>query len=256
MWFTSTDAIAEPSKIAAYCKMLSVEEFRRAMSFRFSADRNTFLFSRALIRTTLSQFADVAPEDWTFEFNSQGKPAVAACHGEARHLTFNLSHTRGMILLALGWRRELGIDVETTNQKIELSIAEQVFSPSEMASFRQLDISDQLERFVDLWTLKESYIKACGSGLSMSLNRFGFDVDKAKHIGFTVAAGIDDCPDRWHFLQFDLMRSLRVALCIEHFDQEITFRLLESVPLYVKRPKAWPAIRRSTESFMRKISFS
>ena len=52
--------------------------------------------TRALVRTTLSRYAEVDPAAWRFERNRYGRPHLLAGQCD-RDLRFNLSHTRGLI---------------------------------------------------------------------------------------------------------------------------------------------------------------
>ena len=44
--------------------------------FVFERDRRQFLITRALVRTMLSRYAEVAPRDWRFVTNQYGRPEV------------------------------------------------------------------------------------------------------------------------------------------------------------------------------------
>jgi 4'-phosphopantetheinyl transferase len=57
-----------------------------------------------------------------------------------------------------------------------LNIARRYFAPPEARSLEVMSPVDRERRFVELWTLKESYIKAIGSGLAAPLERFAVDL--------------------------------------------------------------------------------
>jgi len=62
-----------------------------------------------------------------------------------------------------------------------LNVAWRYFSKPEIKQLRALiNIDRQLEQFFELWTLKESFIKACGLGLSLPLDKFTFDIDNER----------------------------------------------------------------------------
>jgi 4'-phosphopantetheinyl transferase len=79
---------------------------------------------------------------------------------------------------------------------------------------------------LDLWTFKESYIKARGLGMSVPLDHFSInltDLDKAP-ISFD---GIEDLPDRWALYRLRPSGDHIMALCVE--------RLRGAVPELVSR---------------------
>ena len=247
LWFADVDAIADASLALAYRQLMAPDERVREARLRFQRDRDVFLMARALVRTTLSRFASVAPEDWRFEFNHEGKPSVAACHGDARNLCFNVSHTRSLVVMALGRACTLGVDVEMRSPQVDLDVAEHFFSERETAALRRLDASDRLERFVELWTLKESYVKARGMGLSMPLDGFSFDLDTPGRIGLSVESGGDDVAERWRFVQFEAGPEHRVALCVERTELPLLLRLSRCVPLRGEWPAEWLTTRQCAD---------
>lgn len=245
LWFAYTDALSEPTLAGAYRLLLNAEERARETRLRLLADRNAYLLARALLRTTLSRFAAVEPEDWVFEFNRHGKPSVAACHADALHLQFNLSHTRHLVVLALSHRRALGVDVEKRHPPADLLVAERFFNPREAHALRSLGQSERQQRFVELWTLKESYIKACGAGLSMSLGSFSFDLSSPGGIDLSFEPGTPDRPERWCFMQLNPDPGHQLALCTERTEHPLSLGLRLCVPLRGEWPVEWP-IARST----------
>lgn len=231
LWCAPLAALEDAELEDAYRQFLNPDEERRASTFRFAADRRAFVLGRTLLRTTLSHHADVAPGDWRFDFNAQGKPRVAACHGTAQQLAFNLSHTRQLVALILGRQRRLGVDVEALVADHDPAIAERFFSPTENAALQDLDPSAQPTRFIELWALKESYLKARGTGLSLGLEGIGFDLTSADGIDTRFAPTIADQPGRWNFTLLEANPNHRVAVCCERTSMPPTLRVQSCVPL-------------------------
>ena len=128
---------------------------------------------------------------------------------------FNLSHTPGLAICAVGGQQALGIDVEDVTRKTEtVDIADRFFSPSEVRALKALPTAEQSERFFAYWTLKESYIKACGMGLAIPLNHFSFAVEPHQPVAISFDAARDDDPSRWHFRRYALDKKYMVALAL------------------------------------------
>jgi 4'-phosphopantetheinyl transferase len=168
-----------------------------------------FLCGRALLRAALSTWSPIAPAAWRFSLNAHGRPAVESPASEAH---FNLSHTRGVVVLALGRDPAVGVDVERLDRAVRpLEVADRFFSPDEIAALRALPEARHRDRFLALWTLKEAYIKARGMGLALPLREFTFAPDEAPpRVRF--APSLDDDPARWRFARVDLASGHRVAV--------------------------------------------
>jgi 4'-phosphopantetheinyl transferase len=95
------------------------------------------------------------------------------------------------------------VDVEPLARGDEtLHVARTVFAPAELAELARLPLEEKRDRAVSLWTLKESYIKARGLGMSLPLRAFGFQFDAAEpRIRFEPS--IADDASRWSFRTLD-----------------------------------------------------
>ena len=62
----------------------------------------------------------------------------------------------------------------------------------EVRALRSLPLEAQRHRFLDLWTLKESYIKARGMGLSIPLDKFSIDLDSGTNSAIIFDSDFDD----------------------------------------------------------------
>lgn len=90
-------------------------------------------------------------------------------------LTFNRSHTNGLVACAVGHEVDIGVDVEEVGRvDDELALAERFFSRNEAAALAACDRAVRSTRFTEVWTLKEAFIKATGEGLLCPLDRFWF----------------------------------------------------------------------------------
>lgn len=157
--------------------LMNAEERTRYEQLTAPIKRREFLVTRALVRTELSRHATVAPRDWVFRSNEQGRPEIAS-EGPEKTLRFNLSNTRGLVACVVADGIEVGVDVEDTSLRREtVGIANRFFSATEVSDLKALPEALQRDRFFDYWTLKESYIKARGLGLAIPLDGFSFRFD-------------------------------------------------------------------------------
>jgi|TARA_B100002003_G_scaffold66887_1_gene62248 4'-phosphopantetheinyl transferase len=199
LWWARPERFTDPAELARYRGMLTDDERMKTDRFRFERDRHTCLITRVLVRTTLSRYCDVLPEQWRFRANDHGRPEILE---PASPLRFNLSHTNGLVVCVVSHDREVGVDVESLERMGHwLDLAERYFAPREAAALRRLAAEQQPARFLEYWTLKESYIKARGLGLAIPLADFSFDLPAGSpdDIAIRFTRAIDDASSRWQF---------------------------------------------------------
>ena len=220
VWLTRLDQVSEAHR-EQYRSLLAPEEARRHDRFLVTGARDEHLVGRALVRTSLSRYAATAPKDWRFVANRHGRPAIAGDNPGG--LVFNLSHTRGLVALAVASRRgpeapQIGVDIETVSRGSACrDLAGRYFAPAEAAFVREADGRALEERFFAFWTLKEAYIKARGMGLALPLDGFAFDVTSGGEAGDPTIAFTETCPDdpaRWRFLRRNVSAEHRLALAV------------------------------------------
>jgi 4'-phosphopantetheinyl transferase len=187
-----------------------------------------------LAREVLSRYAPIAPRDWRFEAGRYGKPRIVGPAGFAKRIAFNISHTDGLVIVGVTSRRALGVDVECMQRRAALEVAERFFSAPEVRALQRLPVQMQALQFWELWTLKESYVKARGMGLSIPLDQFAFHLDQPHAVSIGFEPGFDDDPARWQFRQMRLTPHHMLALCVEAaavHETPIRLSLREAVPL-------------------------
>ena len=216
IWHIEPESISDAARCAEFLSWLSPEERATHDRFRFDRHRHTYLVSHALLRGALSQLVDRSPAQWQFGLNAYGKPHLA---NSVPHLDiqFNLSHTQGMAVLALAMNREVGIDVEHLDrQETNTDIAERFFAPEEVTELIGQPQDQQPVRFLEYWTLKESYIKAIGMGLSCPLESFAFQPGAPQQAPRLLR--VDDpvlSQKKWTFWQEKIGLHHLVALCVQ-----------------------------------------
>lgn len=233
LWFAEPEAlVGEQALLDSYRQLLCPEEAAQQQRFMFERHRLQYLVSHALVRTTLSRYGALDPQDWTFRKNDHGRPDVD--NAGYQQLIFNLSHTDGLVVCAVTTRHALGVDVEDRQRNTRTAeIADRFFSPSEVSALRRLPQREQRERFFLLWTLKEAYIKARGLGLALPLDKFSFDVDGGDSITIAVEPPIVDDVDAWQFFSFCPNGRHRCSLAVKLVAASRPLRLVarQIVPL-------------------------
>jgi 4'-phosphopantetheinyl transferase len=152
--------------------ILSADEQARATRFIFERDRHRYISARGILRDLLGKYMQCAPQKIEFEYGPHGKPAVASPNSRSG-ISFNLSHSHGLAVVAMARNREVGIDVELIRPEFAgEDIAKRYFSVTEVAELNALPAQRKAEGFFLCWTRKEAYIKARGDGLHMPLDSF------------------------------------------------------------------------------------
>jgi 4'-phosphopantetheinyl transferase len=198
--------------------LLSPEELNRHGRFVFERDRQLYLMAHATVRLVLARHTDCDPKSLEFDLNVYGKPrlrprAGSPCPG------FNLSHTHGLVALALAHEEDIGVDVESHRSSDWAELVKTVFTPEEQVGLWYCPPAQRQRRFYELWTLKEAYIKARGMGLSLPLQGFSIQMPENGPIGIVFGREIADDPAEWRFELFAL-KTIPLAVAIRVRDRK------------------------------------
>lgn len=191
--------------------LLSFDERQRLGKFVAEAPRMQYLTARAALRLTLSRYAHIAPQAWTFTANSYGKPRIAAPR-LADPLHFNVSHCDGQVAIAVSRHHDIGVDVENVTRRLDIDqLAPAVLAQAECDALARAPETERQRLFFTFWTLKEAYVKARGMGLSLNLKGFAFETCRTHpHVSFNEL-----CPDvasRWSFRSYAVGQNFALAL--------------------------------------------
>lgn len=184
--------------------------------------------ARTLLRMALSRYAALPPHLWRYRRSLHGKPEI---DNPGIDLRFNLSHCRDLVVCAVTRSAAIGVDVERIRTRPRLSkVSAEVFDPQELFDLGHLDESGQTKRFFDYWTLKESFVKASGAGLTMPLNEVGFKLGLSEAL-ISIPQNRSESTHNWRSWLWPLTPQHRLALTLKDCQtQTVKFRSFHFLP--------------------------
>lgn len=192
------------SEFYDYLKYVPRERQIKIKNFLKNEDAFRSLIGDILIRTIVNNKYKIKNNDMRFSVNQYGKPFIE----NIESFNFNISHS-GKWIVCVTDLLPVGIDVELI-RNIDFGLAELVFTVDEYIEFMKQTQYKKTLYFYDIWTLKESYIKACGKGLSMDLKSFGMVIE-ANCIKLENYIG----RDKHYFRQYNIDNNYKLSTCSE-----------------------------------------
>jgi 4'-phosphopantetheinyl transferase len=231
VWLAFSDEHSDPELLAWYRDQLSEEEREKYRRFYFTRDRDLYLLTHGFVRAILSQYLKIASEKWVFTKNRYGRAEIAQPEGKLQ-LRFNVSRTQGVVACLTALSIDAGVDVERIRELDNLkTLSEHVLTPHELSRHRDLPESDQIQEFFTLWTLKEAYVKARGTGLSLPLKGFAFCFDNEGRVRISIDHQLQDMSSEWQFEVFRPTQTHVMAIALRRKNKsDLRIRVLESVP--------------------------
>lgn len=183
--------------------LVSKQKNKRINKFIKWKDAQRSLIADVLVRFVVSRNLKQRINEISFLKNSYGKPFL----NNAPHLSFNISHSGKWVVCAFS-KHDVGVDVEKI-KPTDFGIAKRFFSHDEYEYIMNRAEEDRLEAFYDLWTLKESYIKAIGKGLYKSLDEFTINISN-RHIYLND----QNTDESFSFKQYSIDKHYKLSLCV------------------------------------------
>lgn len=168
---------------AARC--IQREEKDRIGQFVFAKDAKSAMAGRLLLRRFVCERMGIPWSEIRLERSPRGKPFLAAplkvTSDSGRAWSFNLSHQGDYAVLAAEQGMQVGVDIMKTTMPGSSSVPEffrimtRQFTAYEWSIIQSVGSEhQQLAAFYRHWALKESFIKAIGTGLGFNLQRVEF----------------------------------------------------------------------------------
>ena len=190
------------------------EERDRINKYLKWEDAQRGLVGKILTRAIIINRYGFKNEEIYFSANRFGKPHLKGC----QDFHFNISHSGEWVVCAID-SSPIGIDVEKINYT-DLDIANRFFSKEEYRDLIDLDEKYRLDYFFDLWSLKESYIKAQGKGLSIALD--SFSIRKRGDV-ISIKGNDKSC----YFKQYNIAPDYKLSVCARNNNLPIGVNIME-----------------------------
>lgn len=151
---------------------LSAEEREHAERFQSDRARRQFVAGRAALRMLLGRLFVLPAANVELTIDAHGKPRVSGPGGSTLP-KFNLAHSEDMVLVAVAFGCEVGVDVERVRAVSRWEqMARRYFHAGEVEEIFAAPPAERDAAFLRCWTGKEAVVKAIGGGLSESLAAF------------------------------------------------------------------------------------
>lgn len=127
---------------------------------------------RSLARKVLARQFGLAEDAVEIGHEPAGRPLIVAPHGSGLHLS--LATRAGLVAVALA-HQPVGVDVEQVALASEPPLA--ALHPDERGWLEALPASARPLAFAQLWSAKEAYVKALGTGFARAPESFVVQLD-------------------------------------------------------------------------------
>ncbi len=182
-------------------KQLSEDRLKKADAINHPGGKFRSVGAGFLIAHGLEE-AGLSPRTEPVALSSKGKPYLP----EHPDVHFNLSHSGKYVVCAFA-DKTVGIDIEEIRE-VKATLVKSVLDKAEMSNYRSTPDDFKLQRFFELWTGKEAFLKHIATGLSVKPNEINsLYRDKLRTLNFHV----------WHIIPQYIM-----TLCTEMERPELT----------------------------------
>jgi len=194
-YFNITKWCPTPQELLHATACIQEEEKTRLGKFVFKEDFKSSLVGRLMMRKYVAEACKMRYNDVRFKRDDKGRPILLENSGDIK-VNFNVSHQGDYTLFAGEVDKDnimLGVDVMklkyTGGKPISefFRIMRRNFSSEEWTQiYSSKQENEQLNTFLRLWSLKESYVKAIGVGITVKLDDLSFKVSTPLEVGVVV----------------------------------------------------------------------
>lgn len=172
-YYTDVRCLANAVLFQEKMKLLSPYRQQKIALLKHQRDKNRSLAAGLLLDHALAVYG-IQERSEEYEIGEWGKPTLKY-HPQ---ICFSLSHSGDYAICTIG-DKPLGNDIERVREG-RLKVADRFFAGEERNwIYDTEDAAEQTFRMFRLWTMKESFIKAIGRGMSLSLQDFAVHMEES-----------------------------------------------------------------------------
>lgn len=191
------------------CAELSAERLKRLDFIGTQKNKILSLGAGVLISVGFKAYG-IDENEVSIVKNEYGKPYI-----KDGDLFFNVSHSGTMAVCSFA-DREVGTDIQILSRpklpEMNLKLAERFFTHNEFVRIRDIkSVKEQNEEFTRLWTIKESFVKACGYGFNLNPNEFEVSITN----GISVSHKVNN--KKYFFKEYEV-QGYKLTVCCEKDD--------------------------------------
>ncbi|MFJ7185384.1 4'-phosphopantetheinyl transferase family protein [Lysinibacillus xylanilyticus] len=185
----------------------------RILNFKKISDKKRTLLGELLVRFVIGQKLKMENKSIALNYSVYGKPSLNGVN----NFHFNLSHS-GKWVGCVCDSLPIGLDIEKVRE-IEVEQLFNFFSDWEIQYLNSVSSMDKISKFYEFWTLKESFVKNLGLGLSLPLNSFTISPYKEHYYMYTTYYN----GQSFYLNSYQLDMNYKISVCAEHtnFTDEI-----------------------------------
>lgn len=224
LWWIDADALA--ARHVELGGLLRPDEKEESRKFRHEQHRRRFVVRRAARNEILADYLGCRADQVQIEHSAFGQPRLMSAP-ETPQLSFSASHSHGLAVLVVGAEGRIGIDIERLRPMPDaLAIARQHFTRDEAELLEKSNGSDRDAEFLAIWTAKEAFVKALGTGLSFPLDAIQVRLEQGKAVELTVEHAFEG-GTRWAVSPASLDPRIVGAVVTEHSVRQFQWRRWE-----------------------------
>ncbi len=151
----------------AYAPYLTKARKTEAQKRRKTRDRQLCLAAEVLLNLSLELAGIGMSLPAVYQRNPYGKPYLTEHEG----IHVNWSHSGDWVICAIS-DREVGIDLQDNRREPGEALIRRMLQPEELSYYEKVPDEQKRRIFYEYWTVKESFLKAVGTGFHMPLDNF------------------------------------------------------------------------------------
>lgn len=196
-----------------YIKLLNEKELKKMKSFFKQEDRKRYFVEIILLKSIISNINKIKFNDIIIENGIYGKPYLK----NNLNFKFNISHSNEIIIIVIDYNNEVGIDIEYIKE-INLNEYINILREEEKVEIISEKESNKLDKFYEIWTIKESFFKEEGKGISMIDDYYFIDLKK-KIIKYNKKV-----------LEYKIVNyhKYKISICSSKIDSKLFINLIDS----------------------------